>query len=303
MLQRRWMGLVLSFLLGAAGLVLLVVISLPDTPLLLPKSAGVIGLILILIVAVIAAIFLLIREVVRRIWQEGVEHMRIEALGEHHRFLCRLDHELKNPLTALRAGLASLALTLVEEDQRRIVHTMADEAQRLSRLVTDLRKLAELETISLDIQTIDVATLCGDISDLVDERFTAYDRLVRFECSTDREPPSAVIGDPDLLLLAVHNLLDNALKYTRGGDTIRVSVALEQDELVIQVADSGVGISDTEQALVWEELYRGKNASSIPGSGIGLALVKTIVERHDGTVQLTSAVDVGTTVSLRIPLN
>lgn len=303
MLHRRWVGLALSFLLGVAGLVLLILVSLPDTPLLLPKSAGIVGLILLLLAAVFAAMFLLIREIIRRIWQEGVEQMRIEALAEHHRFLRRLDHELKNPLTALRAGLASLALTLVEEEQRRIVHTMADEAQRLSRLVTDLRKLAELETTPLDLQMIDVVTLCRDISDLVSDHFVSHNRTVRFECPTLQVSSSAVTGDPDLLLLAVHNLLDNALKYTRNGDTITVSVALEEDDLLIQVADSGVGIPEAEQALVWEELYRGKNAASISGSGIGLALVNTIVDRHDGTAELTSTVDVGTTVSLRIPLN
>ncbi len=303
MLKRPWFGLLLSLLLGVAGLTLLILVSVPDTPLLFPESGGVISLILILILAVFAAMFLLMREALRRVWQAGAEQMNAKALGEHQRFLKRLDHELKNPLTALRAGLASLTLTLRDEEQRQIVQTLADEAQRLSRLVADLRKLAELDTLLLDLQTIKVNEFCRNLNALVEDRCASLDRRVEIGCLPELGGEPLLIGDSDLLLLAVHNLLDNAIKYTQRGDIIGLKIALESTELTITMSDTGMGIPENEQVLVWEELYRGKNATGIQGSGIGLALVKAIVERHNGHVSLYSNVGTGTLVTLYLPLN
>jgi len=302
MVQRQWFGMLLAFLLGAAGIILLVIVSLPDAPLRFPESTGVIALILTLFLAVFAAIYVLVRELLRRAWQSGGDQTRLKAMGEHQRFLSRLDHELKNPLTALRAGLASLALTLREDDQRQIVQTLADEAQRLSRLVTDLRKLAELDVVTLDLQTMPVSELCRDVSALVEERCISIDRRVEMECLPEFERQPMLVGDADLLLLAVHNLLDNAIKYTQNGERITVGFGFDAAEMVVSVADTGIGIAEHEQSLVWEELYRGKNAKGTPGSGIGLALVKAIVERHNGRVELQSTLGAGTKVSLYLPL-
>ncbi len=302
MFRQSWFGLFLSFLLGAAGVILLLLVSLPDIPLLFPESTAVLGLICGLLFGVFAAIFLITREVLRRTRQSGVEEMRVKALGEHQRFLSRLDHELKNPLTALRAGLASLALTLKQDDQRQIVQTLADEAQRLSRLVTDLRKLAELDAVTLDLQPIPVAELCRNICALVEERCAGLQRRMEMECPAEQDRRQSIVGDADLLLLAVHNLLDNAIKYTGDGDKISLGIALEQHDLIIFIRDTGIGIPEDEHELVWEELYRGKNASGIRGSGIGLALVKAIVERHSGRVDMQSRLGAGTRVSLILPI-
>lgn len=303
MFRRSWVGLLLSFLLGMAGIILLFLISLPDTSLSLPDSTSIISLIVILILLIFVAVSLITREVLRRVWQNGFDAMRVKALEEHQRFLNRLDHELKNPLTALRAGLASLALTLKDEQQRQIVQTLADEGQRLSQLVTDLRKLAELDAVTLDLQPISVDDLCRHFSALIEERCAGVNRQLHIGCPPERdEHPLIVIADTDLLLLAVHNLLDNAIKYTRFGDEISFSVVTEQEKLLISVRDTGIGIPVSEQDLVWEELYRGKNAAGIRGSGIGLALVKMIIEHHNGFVSLQSRLGYGTLVTLSLPL-
>lgn len=303
MLKRSWLGLFLSLLLGMAGITLLFLVSVPDAPLLFPESGGVISLILVLILAVLIALFLLIREALRRVWLAGAEQMTAKALGEHQRFLKRLDHELKNPLTALRAGLASLTLTLQDAEQRQLVQTLADEAQRLSRLVADLRKVAELDTLMLDLQAIKVSEFCRNLMALVEDRCASLERQVEIGCLPEIDDETLLVGDSDLLLLAVHNLLDNAIKYTQRGDLIGLKLALASTELSITLSDSGIGIPENEQLLVWEELYRGKNASGIQGSGIGLALVKAIVERHNGHVSLESQVGTGTLVTLYLPLN
>lgn len=302
MIRHSRFGLLLACLLAGAGGVLLFLVSDAQAR-LFPENVVILGLIFGLILIIFAVIFLFTREILRRVWIAGAEQMRGKAVGEHQRFLKRLDHELKNPLTALRTGLASLTLTLQDEEQRQIVQTLADEAQRLSRLVADLRKLSELDALRLDLQPLPVKEFCRHITNLVEERCASLDRRVEIDCIPADEKPALLIGDADLLLLAVHNLLDNAIKYTRLGDVITLSIRLEQQELVIAIHDTGIGIPADEQSLVWEELYRGKNATGIRGSGIGLALVKVIVERHQGQVELHSLPGKGTQVAVRLPLN
>ena len=98
------------------------------------------------------------------------------------------------------------------------------------------------------------------------------------------------------------NLVANAVKFSPPGATIEVRALEEDRHAVIEVADTGIGIPDDEIDLVWEELARGTAARAVPGSGIGLALVRTIVDRHGGSVFVRSRVGQGTVVRLRFPL-
>jgi two-component system OmpR family sensor kinase len=104
-----------------------------------------------------------------------------------------------------------------------------------------------------------------------------------------------------LLFLLFHNLIDNALKFTQPGNTIELRAFEDGSKVVVEVADTGLGIPEKEVPLVWDELYRGEGARGIPGSGIGLALVRSIAERHNGEVFLRSRVGQGTVFSLRLP--
>jgi two-component system OmpR family sensor kinase len=102
--------------------------------------------------------------------------------------------------------------------------------------------------------------------------------------------------------LAIHNLLENALKFSRPGDTLELRAFEDGADIVIEVADTGPGIPEQEQPHVWEELYRGEAGRGIPGSGLGLALVRAIAERHNGRVSLRSRLGQGTVFSLRLPV-
>jgi two-component system OmpR family sensor kinase len=110
-------------------------------------------------------------------------------------------------------------------------------------------------------------------------------------------------GDRDLLFLALYNLLDNALKFTRPGGTVEVRAFEDANFVVIEVADTGTGIPEDEIARVWEELYRGREARGVPGSGLGLALVRAVVERHAGQITMRSRVDQGTVVRVTLPVS
>jgi two-component system, OmpR family, sensor kinase len=108
-------------------------------------------------------------------------------------------------------------------------------------------------------------------------------------------------GDTDLLELALRNVLDNAIKFTRPGDTVQVRAFEDRGWVIIEITDSGPGIPPDEQAQIWDELFRGKNARGTPGSGLGLALVQAVIEQHGGQAALRSQVDHGTRITLRLP--
>ena len=233
--------------------------------------------------------------------REQAAHARAQAAEERRRFVQRLDHELKNPLTAIRAGLANLSNDPVPSMQQETLSSVGAEVLRLSRLTADLRKLAELETRPLERAAVDVAELLREALALAEEQPGAEARTLTLTLPQAPWPVPAVLGDWDLLFLAAYNLLDNALKFTRPGDTVEVRASEEGASVIVEVADTGPGIPQDELMKVWEELYRGQSARGIPGSGLGLALVRAVVERHGGQVSLRSRVGHGTVVRLRLP--
>lgn len=295
--QRRWTVILLSLGLGLSGLLLIIRLALFDPTLDFPEDQDMLLLILGLITACVAIALIVIKEGMKSIRSQASEQTRALFLAEHRRFLRRLDHELKNPLTALRAGLGSLTLTLHDVGQREIVQTIADEAQRLSHLVNDLRKLAQIEVAPLDVQAIKIDTLFQEVLDFISP-IAARELTLELPPDAERMPP--LICDPDLLMLAIHNLTDNAVKYTHNGDRIHILVQVGS-ALNITVADTGIGIPEAEHQHIWEELYRGNNTQGIPGNGIGLALVKAIIERHYGQVAMKSEIGRGTAITLILP--
>jgi two-component system, OmpR family, sensor kinase len=239
-------------------------------------------------------------------WQKRNQHtfvskLQADSTNERHEFLRRLDHELKNPLMAMRAGLANLNGTNLEPQQREIIGSVETQTLRLSRLLADLRKLAELTTRPLDCAPVDMSDLLQEVLAVTEERREAAGRRLTLTLPQAPWPLSPVPGDRDLLFLLFHNLLDNALKFTQPGKTIEIRAFEDGARVVVEVADTGPGIPEKEVPLVWNELYRGENARGVPGSGIGLALVRAIVERHHGEVFLRSRVGQGTVFTLRLP--
>lgn len=233
--------------------------------------------------------------------QASLRLSQAQAADDRRRFLQRLDHELKNPLTALRAALANLTEAPTDALQREALAGIETQAMRLSRLVADLRKLADLETRPIEHAPVDITTMLEEALALAQERPEAAERRLTLSLPRAPWPLPAVAGDRDLLFLAVHNLLDNALKFTRPGDTVEIRAFEDGATVIIEVADTGPGIPEDEVPHVWEELYRGQGARGTAGSGLGLALVRAIALRHGGQVHLRSRVGQGTVVTLRLP--
>jgi two-component system OmpR family sensor kinase len=227
---------------------------------------------------------------------------RREAVEERRRFLQRLDHELKNPLTAIRVGVANLAGDPPRAARQEALTTVEAEVLRLSRLTSDLRKLADLETRPLEQAPVDAAELLEEVVAVAQDQPAAAGRQLTLVLPRAPWPVPTILIDRDLLFLALYNLLDNALKFTHPGDTVEVRAFDDGNTVVIEVADTGPGIPEDEIPRVWEELYRGREARGVPGSGLGLALVRAVIERHGGQVTMRSRVGQGTVVRVTLPI-
>jgi two-component system OmpR family sensor kinase len=240
---------------------------------------------------------LLLHSITRRGFDLTLQRFQHEQAEAHLRFVRRLDHELKNPLTAIRAGLANLN----EMGDGAALTSVRAQVNRLARLTADLRKLADLETQPVEQEPINVGELLEEVMELAEEKRKAAMCPISLHLPHVPWPLPPVAGDRDLLFLALHNLLDNACKFCGPDDTIEVRAFEDGPSVTVEVADTGPGVNEDELSHLCEELYRGSAARSTEGSGLGLALVQAIVRRHSGTVTIRSRLGQGTVVALRFP--
>ncbi len=248
----------------------------------------------------LGGITVLIRRWTKMIHQRAYDGAWEEATSERVRFLQRLDHELKNPLTAMQVALANLEDTTEPEKRSEIRAGLRGQILRMSHLISDLRKLAVLEKGGIEQLPVNPGYMLNEAAMIMQDNEQMLNRRFVTDFHTDDLP--TVTGDEDLLQLAIFNLLDNALKFTQDGDTITLRAYSEDSQLVIEVADTGRGIPSGDLPHVWEDLYRSADVQGIPGSGIGLAMVLGIVDRHGGTVDIESTLGDGTRVLLHLPI-
>ena len=214
---------------------------------------------------------------------------------ERRRFIQRLDHELKNPITAIQVQLDNLQAS--EAAAQPAAGGMADVRAQVGRLATltrGLRRLADLETRPLEIEQVAVDELLEEVNELLQ----CPDRI-NVEVQRLPWPIPPIQADRELLLMVFRNLVDNALKYSQA--PVQVRARHTAGHLVVEVIDTGRGILTEELPLVTEELYRGSNTHDVAGSGLGLAMVQRIVERHGGRLELRSRPSQGTIATVQLP--
>jgi two-component system OmpR family sensor kinase len=260
-------------------------------------DVGTLSVLLGLAGSVVWGVGLLLRSIARRRWNRSLQHFQQEQAEAHLRFIRRLDHELKNPLTAIRAGLANLN----EPGDGPAFTSVRAQVDRLARLTADLRKLADLETQPVEQEPVDVGELLEEVMELAQEKHKSAACPISLHLPHVPWPLPPIAGDRDLLFLALHNVVDNACKFCNPDDTIEVRAFEDGPSVTIEVADTGPGVNEDELPHLCEELYRGSAARSTEGSGLGLALVQAIVRRHGGTMTLRSRLGQGTLVALRFP--
>ncbi len=232
---------------------------------------------------------------------------RAEALEASNRarrqLLADVSHELMTPLTAVLGHLETLTMAEVRlDDERRLRHvTVARrEAQRLERLVGDLLDAARLEAGggTLDLQAVPVETLFEQV--LAHHEDEACERRITISASPGQ---LRIWGDPFRLEQALQNVTANAFRHTPDGGRITLAAAAAGDRVVITVSDTGEGIAAGDLPLIFDRFYKANAARSLAssGSGLGLSIVKAIVERHGGRVSAASVAGQGATISLDLP--
>ena len=220
--------------------------------------------------------------------------LRAERLSLLGRVSSLILHDIRNPLSVLR-GLAEMALAhgedraVVEKNVRRIIA----EADRLGRIAGELLDYSRGE-ISLTMSIVDPRDLVAEAVQIVADRFAAQKIEIRTEVSASRP----VILDHDRMLRVLLNLADNSRKAMPHGGTFTITVAREQDRLLLTVADTGEGMDHEVQERLFEPFY---TSSREGGTGLGMSIVKSIVDAHEGSLSFTSRRGEGTCFRLSLP--
>ncbi|MDA8164874.1 MAG: ATP-binding protein [Desulfobacteraceae bacterium] len=210
-------------------------------------------------------------------------------------------HDLRTPLTRLR-GVVETTLqdnAAGTDTLRESLMDCAEESERLVTLVNTLMDISEAETgvLRLDLKPVDLAALLGQVVELY--QYVAEEKGLTI--ITTVAGPLSVHADAGRLRQVVANLLDNAVKYTPTGGRIEISAARQGDEVTVAVADSGVGVPSHDLPHIFERLYRADASRSQRGLGLGLSLVKAVVEAHHGTVTVNSHPGRGAVFTVHMP--
>lgn len=220
-------------------------------------------------------------------------------------FVANVSHEFKTPLTAIQGFAETLLAGALEDAQnnRRFVAIIRDHALRLARLTDDLLMLSRIEAgrLELNLRPIQVEDFVAPCVEIIRQKTESGQLSFELDC-----PPGfpAVRGDAGRLRQVLQNLLDNAVQYTPPGGHIRLAEEVRDGHAVITVADTGIGVPESDQERIFERFYRVDAARSreVGGTGLGLAIAKHIVEAHGGRLWVESAVGQGSRFHFSIPL-
>jgi signal transduction histidine kinase len=220
-------------------------------------------------------------------------------------FISNVSHELKSPLTSIRMMTEMLHHNRVQTEERKSAYysAMLEESEHLSHLIDNILDFSRMENDrkKYHFTDLDLDELLVKFLESTRERIKEQGFDIRYD-SPDKVP--LIRGDRDAILQVFYNLIDNAIKFSGTSKVIDLTLSPRDNEIVFCVKDYGIGISAKDQEKIFDRFFRGDEPqrSGIRGSGIGLTIVKQIVEAHGGTIAVESEVGKGSKVSVTIPL-
>ncbi|MDF2882366.1 MAG: sensor histidine kinase [Clostridiaceae bacterium] len=232
--------------------------------------------------------------------QNITEFKKLENMRSQ--FVANVSHELKTPLTSIKGFAETLKDVHDEKTKEKFLNIINDEADRLTRLISDILTLSDIENSKeRKAEEIDVIKTINAVYYLVSK--SAENKNISIALNCERVPN--IIGDGDKFKQMIINLVDNAIKYTENGGKIEVGTRAENENCIIWVKDNGVGIPKVHLSRLFERFYRVDKARSRAqgGTGLGLAIVKHIVMSFNGSIYVKSEVGVGSTFTVSIPYN
>ncbi len=237
--------------------------------------------------------------------QKQAEKHRLELLLERERinvlqqFIDNASHDLKTPLTTIKLQVF-LAQKSPPEKLPTIMGKLDEQVLQLEKLVEDMIKMSSLDKneVAFNFQPLQVNTL---LKPLMDAYTTALQsKTITLTVQTD-DPIPDVLADYAHLYTALSNIFSNAVAYTRGGGKIQIRTYTRQNEVCIDVLDSGIGIVPEELPRIFERFYRSDKARSTRGTGLGLSIALKIIEAHHGKIEVESTVGVGSLFRICLP--
>jgi signal transduction histidine kinase len=210
-------------------------------------------------------------------------------------------HELRTPLTSIR-GLAEVTLgkkNYSESDYRKVLE---DSIEGIDEVLAEFKMMTDITEVESGLQNlkkekIDLYTICQDIVDLYE--IVAEQKEIKIIFKADIGYFVSV--DKKKLRQSVANLMDNAIKYSPNNTVIKLSLSRRNNYVLVSIKDQGIGILESELPLIWKRLYRGEKGRSEKGIGLGLSLVKSIIEAHHGEVSVEQNTDQGSTFIIHLP--
>lgn len=226
-----------------------------------------------------------------------------EGLGRQEKLRRRLTadvaHELRTPLATLQSSLEAMIDGIWEADKLRL-NSCHEEILRINRMVGDLEKLTryESENLILNKESFDLSELVQHLMKSFESEFLGKKVALHFHGEA-----CPILADSDKISQVVVNLLSNALKYTPSGGKVEIAVTHNQNQGVVTVRDNGMGISPEDLPHIFERFYRADKSRSrgTGGAGVGLAIVKTIIDAHRGEIQAASVLNEGTEFVISLP--
>jgi len=219
-------------------------------------------------------------------------------------FIANITYQLRTPLTAIMGFteiLQNQYFGPLNDRQQEYCSNILEAGQRLITLINDILELATIEAgyMNLDRETVNIAHMMQTVADVVAQWARQEDLELDVTCPDD-------IGTAPLderrIRQAMFNLLSNAIKFTPAGGRVRLQAERTDDELVLTVADNGIGISATDQARIFKRFERANIRTGQAGAGLGLSVVKSIIEMHGGRIEIDSAPNRGSTIRCYLPL-
>lgn len=234
---------------------------------------------------------------------EDVTQQRV-ADESRNAFVASATHELRTPLTNIRLYVDSLLEDPLQDATKRTqaMNVVSQEVRRLERMVGDMLSVAQIESGTLRLNKGEVR-LDGVFEELQRD-FAEQARSKEIKIGFDLPPKwPSVEGDRDKIVMALHNLVGNAIKYTPAGGDVIVRAAMRDGQFNVDVIDNGIGIKEDEQSLVFERFYRAKDRriAHVTGTGLGLSIAREVVRLHGGDITLHSQIDRGSTFSMTLP--
>lgn len=215
-------------------------------------------------------------------------------------FFSNVSHEMKTPLSVIQNNAELLRLEgLKEEKGRECIENILHSTKRLSSLITNMLKLSKLEKQAIK-PIPEKYDLCAQLCECALQFEDAWEQK-NIEFEVDMEEKSAIEADKGLLELVWTNLLSNAVKFTPSGGRIMLSQVSNSKEITVSVADTGCGMDKKTRERIFEKFYQGDTSHSAEGNGLGLALVKRILQLSDGSISVKSKVGQGTVFTVSLP--